>query len=184
MAQHGPSTSFQHPVEEHSHRSWLLHLWFAVAWWKQLKCPGELAVLSSRFGDNIHRPTTGTLNQGWSLFSRNKGSCLSHWNKGISYRAFTHDVTNTEVAISPSTEVDVFAVHVNKLKWTFQRIYMYLRVCMWGCVQWTIAYVSRNHEFIMYLSRLDILDPAFRKQIKSIQRLPCFELLCGYKTCL
>ena len=40
IAQHGPSSSSPHPVEEHSHMSWLLHLWLAAALSKLLKRPG------------------------------------------------------------------------------------------------------------------------------------------------
>ena len=40
MAQHRPSSSSPHPVEEHSHMSWLLHLWLAAALSKLLKHRG------------------------------------------------------------------------------------------------------------------------------------------------
>ena len=60
----------------------------------------------------------------------------------------------------------------------------YLHVCTYAFTEPLLTFRILNHRFIVYLQRLDVLDRAIRKQTTSIQGLPCFKLLRGYKTCL
>ena len=68
MALHRPTSFSLYPVKEHSHGSWMLHLWLSAARSKLLKRPEQLALLSSRLGGKQLQADYGCLKSGREPF--------------------------------------------------------------------------------------------------------------------